>query len=307
MKRKLSAAIALATLVPAAAFAEMNWYGKANVSFERTNEGEDTFTSLVSNASRLGVKGSEEVSDGLSAVYQFEYETYVDNGSTTFKQRNIFVGLKGNFGQVIAGNFDSPLKSAQNKVDLFNDLRGDIKHVVTDNDLRVKNVVMYSLPSSSPVGANFAYISSEDDDIDPGMSSSLTFTNDMLYAALAYDQDVREEDSSTIRAVVVGTFGSIQLGALYEQADADAWADKLDGYLVSASLKVGDKATLKAQYGGSDQLYEGGESVSVGVDFKYTKNLKSFAYYTMNSADDAADGSTVLDNDYLGVGMELKF
>nr|NIQ74506.1 porin [Gammaproteobacteria bacterium] len=40
----------------------------------------------------------------------------------------------------------------------------------------------------------------------------------------------------------------------------------------------------------------------VGADFKYTDNFKSFVYYTAYSADE-----DVIDNDYAGVGMELKF
>lgn len=306
MKTKLGVAIALASLAPAISFAEPKVYGKANVSFENTNVGEDSYTSLLSNASRIGFKGSEEVSEGLQAVYKFEYETFVDSGKKggdgeTFSQRNIYVGLKGGFGQVIAGNFDTPTKQAQGKIDQFNDLRGDIKNVITKSDNRASNIIMYTTPGDS-FNANFAYINSESDDVDPAMSASLTFSSDVIYAALAYDQDVEGVDMTNIRAVIQGKLGPVEIGALVEQLDADAWDDAKDAALVSLGWKLGDTVKLKAQYGQSDQDEEGGESVSVGADFKYTDNLKSFVYYTMESADD-----DVLDNDYLGVGMELKF
>lgn len=301
MKRHLSIAIALATVLPSAAMAEMTWYGKANVSFEQTNEGDDSYTSLLSNASRIGVKGSEEVSDGITAIYKFEYEAFVDDGDT-FSQRNIYVGVKGGFGQVIAGNFDTPTKAAQNKIDLFGDLRGDIKNVITVNENRVSNIVMYSTPTSSGFAANVAHISREEDDADSGISASVTYSMDNFYAAVAYDQDVEEIDSDVLRLVLQGNFGALQLGALYEQFDAESNADKLDATFISAAYDLGEKTTLKAQYGQSDQQAEGGDSLSVGADFKYTRNFKSFVYYTAYSAD-----NDVLDNDYAGVGVELKF
>lgn len=306
MKRKLSMAIALASIVPTAVLADMTWYGKANVSFENTNEWDDSHTSLMSNASRIGVKGSEEIADGLSAVYKFEYQTAMDDGDeggSTFSQRNIYVGVKGGFGQVIAGKFDTPTKSAQGSIDLFNDLRGDIKNVITLNEVRASNILMYTTPNASGFAANVAYISSEDADVDDGVSTSFTYTVDNFYAAIAYDQDVVDEDSNNLRVAVQGDLGAFTLGAMYEQLDADVLDDTLDATLISAAYKIGDKTTLKAQFGQSDQHAEGGESMSVGADFKYTSNLKSFIYYTAYSADSDVD----YDHDFVGVGMELKF
>lgn len=316
MKRNLSVAIAIATLAPAVSFADVTVYGKVNVAFEPvTNVGDASYSSLVNNASRFGLKGSEEISATLKAIYQFEYEADVD-GTTgdSLGKRNIFVGLEGDFGQVIAGYFDTPTKSAQGKVDLFNDLRGDIKYVITKNDKRGKNAVMYSTPSMSGFTASAAYISSEIDDQDPGLSASLVFSNDMLYAALAYDQDVTAVDSDTLRLVLQGTVGALQVGVLYEQYDADSLADSVEGTLVSGQYNLSDKMALKAQFGSSEQQHsEGATTASIGLDYKYTKNFKTFVYYTLETFDDIpgatpADAVTVTeDNDYLGVGVELKF
>lgn len=308
MKTKLGVAIALASLAPAISFAEPKVYGKANVSFENTNVDDQSYTSLLSNASRIGLKGSEELSGGVQAIYKFEYETFVDDGDKsgkTFTQRNIYVGLKGGFGQVIAGNFDTPTKQAQGKVDQFNDLSGDIKNVITVNDRREADSIMYTTPGDS-FNANIAYINSETEVVDPGFSASVTFSSDVIYAALAYDQDVGieavGEEFTTIRGVIQAKLGPVELGALVEQYDADANDDKKDGVLVSVGWKLGDTVKLKAQYGQSDQVEEGGETASLGADFKYTDNVKSFVYYTMETGD-----RDEFDNDYLGVGMEYKF
>src|SRR5690606_27907974 len=116
---------------------------------------------LVSNASRIGLKGSEKINDKLKAIYQFEYQTEVDDGvnpSGTFSQRNIFIGVEGNFGRLTAGLFDTPLKLVQEKIDLFNDLAGDIGQLL-NGEIRAKNIVQYSTPASlGKLGLSVAYI-----------------------------------------------------------------------------------------------------------------------------------------------------
>ena len=169
MKRKLlPLAIGAAVAMPGLAFAEPTVYGKVNVSFENhdLDNGDDSADQweLNSNASRLGVKGSEKISDNLSAVYKLEYEVAVDDGSDVFKQRNIYGGFKGGFGQIIVGKFDSPLKVAQGKVDQFNDMSdGDLKNVVTGEN-RESNLIQYSTPNLGPVVATLAIQPGEDRD-----------------------------------------------------------------------------------------------------------------------------------------------
>src|SRR5690606_32606920 len=193
------------SLISSWALADASLYGKANVSFQNSDDGGGSTTELVSNASRIGLKGSEDIDGGLKAIYQFEFEVAVDDGSNsngqTFSQRNIFVGLQGNFGTVQVGKFDSPLKASQNKIDLFNDLEGDIKNLVTINDKRPSNVVQYT-SMDAPVIFTVAYISSEDDDVDNGVSASVAFSADNLYLALAVDQDVEAEGTEAVRGVV---------------------------------------------------------------------------------------------------------
>lgn len=70
--------LAIAALLPISAFADVTVYGKANVSFQSADEGGDSVTELVSNASRIGLKGSEDLGNGLKAIYRFEYQTAID-------------------------------------------------------------------------------------------------------------------------------------------------------------------------------------------------------------------------------------
>lgn len=324
MKKALSVAVALASMASASgALAEINVYGKANVTFESVNinsgDADISTTELVSNASRLGFEGSEQINENLKAIYQLEYEVYFDD-ATTFRQRNIFVGVQGDFGQVIGGNFDTPFKAAQSKIDLFNDLRGDIKHVVTPHDNRTSNTLQYTTPEGlGGFSAALALINSEDDALSDGKSVALAWSNDHIYVAAAMDQDVEFEGVDATRLVLQYNRGDWQLGALYEETDADFMADAFSAYALSLLYKLNGEWSLKAQHGASDGYlqvdlspitaapvasspFENGETTSVGADYKLSKNAKVFGFYTLETAD-----ADALDNDYLGIGLELKF
>src|SRR5690606_19862361 len=136
--------------------------------------------------------------------------------SRTFTQRNIFVGLEGAAGRIIGGHFDTPFKNAQNKVDVFGDLRGDIKNMISPNENRESNSVMYSTPKMGGFTANVAHIASEEHEIENGISLSLVWQNDNWYFAAAADQDVEEEFTDAQRLVAQYNLNNFQLGALYE-------------------------------------------------------------------------------------------
>ncbi len=300
-KQLLSTLITAAVCVPA--FAEPTLYGKANVSYQLADEGSDTTTELKSNASRIGVKGGLDIEGtGLQAIYNAEFEVQFDDGEKdgeTFSQRNIFVGLKGAFGTVKAGKFDTPLKVAQKKVDLFNDLEGDIKNIITINDNRPDNIVSYESPELAGFQGKFALVSSESETVDDGVSASGSYTIDRLYLALALDSNVEAEGVDVVRFVAQYSIADLQLGALYENADADG-VDDADAIFFSAKYDIGD-FSIKGQLGQSDIVEEDGETLSLGVDYRIAKPLKVFAYYTMSESDAGTDA------DYLGAGVELKF
>jgi len=299
--------LGLAAALPLSAFADVTIYGKASASFQSTDEAGDTTTEVVSNSSRIGVKGSESLSDDLKAIYKFEFEVHIDDGDKngeTFTQRNIYAGLQSKTkGTVIIGKFDTPLKVAQKKIDLFSDLEGDIKSILTKNENRESNSLMYSSPKAwGAVKASVAYIAKEDEAVDDGTSMSIAYSEGGIYAALAYDQNVEAEDAEVLRLVTQLNFGALQLGALYEDQDAGS-SSLLDGdaWMLSAKYKLG-KLALKVQLGESDTSQSGAETFSVGADYILSKQTKIYTYYTHEEADSMID-----DNDYAGVGIELKF
>lgn len=308
MKKSLLALV-VASLLPAASFADVTVYGKANVSLQNADEEvSGSKVELVSNASRIGLKGSEEVNSSLKVIYQFEYQTEVDdgtNGSQTFGQRNIFIGLQGSAGTIMGGHFDTPTKVAQEKVDLFNDLEGDITQIFK-GEIRASNIVQYVTPASwGAFTSSVAYVTKEADGVDNGVSVSVAYNTPAVYVAVAVDQDVEAEGVDLVRAVARVVMGPVQLGVLAEQYENDNTGADEDGAFVSALWNLNDKWALKGQYGQSDVKMADGESASIGLDYKMTKAATLYSYVT--NVENELMAAAERDDTYVGVGIDFKF
>jgi len=105
-------AIALAVLSAASMTsmaATVDVYGKANLSVQSSDEGEGSFTEVKSNASRIGLKGTHDLGNGLEVVYKAEFQVDMDGDSDkgdSITDRNQYVGLRGAFGEVLIGKND---------------------------------------------------------------------------------------------------------------------------------------------------------------------------------------------------------
>ncbi len=192
-KKLVTLAVAAALAAPAIASADAILYGKLNVGLSYMDQdmgGQDGFkgwgmsdnqiikagwtnqnlyltnpfiTTPQGPSNRLGVKGSEDLGNGLKAIYQVELGFSLTdsnnsaanlNGSETISMRNTFVGLAGNFGTALMGRHDTPLKISTGPLDLFADTMADYNNTVGFQDLRADNVVAYISPSFS--GFQFA-------------------------------------------------------------------------------------------------------------------------------------------------------
>lgn len=321
--------LAAATLTTTVQAGDVKVYGKMNVSLNRMDEGDDAKNwELNSNASRLGVKGSQNLNlaNGLKAIYKAEYQIAVDDGDAVFKQRNIYAGVQGGFGTLIAGNHDTPLKLAQGKIDQFNDLPvGDIKNVFA-GEVRQKNMIMYSSPKLGGIAQFNGMVSQGEqteaaagDDAKDGIadhiSASLTFGDkklkkSMYYAAIAHDSDVKGSDVTRLVGQV--KVGPAKLGAMYQMAEDEPTGDEEEkGFLLSASAKVAPSVTLKAQYAKNDFEVNGDDAGDVtqyalGADYKLSKKAKVYSYLADVEEEDA-DGNTADEQKTFAVGMEVKF
>lgn len=114
MQKKLIA-VAVAGLVSGAAFAQSNVtvYGVADAYYGRATADGNKTTNVINggglSGSRIGLKGTEALGNGLSALFVLEYGIANDDktvgiGSGAAPARQQLVGLTGGFGTVVAGS-----------------------------------------------------------------------------------------------------------------------------------------------------------------------------------------------------------
>ena len=289
------ASLAIAPLAAANGPIDGKLYGKVNVSVVNSDSGSEDTWKLNSNASRIGLKGSTQVSEGLTVFYKTEFEVDVDGDGDVFKQRNIYAGIKGEYGSLLAGKNDTPTKLAQKKIDLFNDLEGDIKKTFAGEN-RMSNIVAYTTPKYGNFSASYAVMPSEADNggLSDAKSYSVNYSKGDLYLAVAGDSNVKGAD--LVRVVSQYKVDAWQLGLMYQENDT---TDE-SGYFASAAYKC-DNITYKAQYGNNENDTDGSDktTLSLGADFKLAKNTKSFVFFTDN--EDSSSTKT------FGLGLEHKF
>lgn len=211
-KKIITLAIVSALSVPAA-FADtgnVTVYGQADVSFDLTDNGAVKVNKVSSSQSRLGLKGSEDLGDGLATVWQIEQQINIDNsaagadGGGALATRNTFAGLSSkSAGTLLAGRHDTPYKIATRGLDVFADSIADNRGLMGTtaggsavltavHDRRVTDVVAYISPAMSGftfagayvIGAETATISAQTKG--KALSFAGLYGNGPINASLAY-------------------------------------------------------------------------------------------------------------------------
>jgi predicted porin len=298
------------------AAAELEVYGRLNVTLQDSDEAAGDHVELRNNASRVGVKGETALNAGLTAIYQLEFGVNLDgdSGEDTFTHRNQFVGLEGAFGTVKVGRHDTALKEAQGDFDLFNDLEGDIAGTFNGEN-RLRNYIAYKTPVfNEALSATVNFFPGEDadsgnDGVADGTSLSLNYETDVIYAAIAHDRDIDGEGVTTTRVVGGYTAGDAQFMLLYQSTDAGVVDE--DGFGASLAWTFG-KNTAKLQYLSSDIWLTDPQSdpfenryeslISVGLDHELGDDTKLLGFYTTGEL-----GGTGESNHYLAIGIEHNF
>ena len=124
-KKLLGMAVATALTAPAVALAQVQVYGTAHVSFNSTKYGDAssfgggfagvTKMSVSSHASNFGIRSSETLGGRMTGWVQYEFNVKMERdndlsgGNAT--TRNTAIGLRGNFGNVYFGTWETPYSS----------------------------------------------------------------------------------------------------------------------------------------------------------------------------------------------------
>ena len=324
MNKKLIALAVAAALAPAAALADSGnvvIYGQANASYDNisTNtDGQDTLNRISSNSSRLGFKGTEDLGNGLSAVWQMESSIGLDaTAGSTLGGRNTFVGLSSKtMGTALLGRHDTPYKLATGSLDVFADTMGDYNSIIgavngsAVRDLRLDNVAAYISPTFSGFHAAVATsmlnetgnttVSATHGQANPSAYSLAgIYSNGPLFASLAYEKQTTAvvntiSDKYDTKGIKLGagyTFGATKVGMIIERLK-DSRTDNVatrNAWLLNVAHTMGANV-IKAAYGkandGKDGTTEtGAKNISIGLDHNLSKRTAVYALYTKTDND----------------------
>lgn len=317
MKRSIPLPVALMFFGSTCAFAQDErrvpaLYGRVNLTpLINTPAEKRTVAKVVSNASRLGLRGELPVAGSIKVIYQAEYQfnpNKEDFDGRFITQRNSWIGLSGALGTLLAGRNDTPLRQLQARIDQFNDLQGDLR-VLMVGENRPNDTINYVSPTFG--GFTFRHAAVFDgqntllDRFTKATSTSLSYTAGRFYVGVALDRDVislEDDRNDDVRLAGQYNEGNLQLGILYESSVNRANnRGREDGLLISASLTRG-RLVYKAQTGTSEQRYDGHRQTSLGVDYVLNPDFRWFTFFTATRADNRNQRS-----DQLGVGMDIRF
>jgi len=280
MKKKLVAvAVAGVLAAPLAANAQtanVTLYGRLNVDLEFVNgrqpDGSNpTVSRLSSNSSRFGIRGTEALGGGLSAIFQIESSINGDTNSGNLGGRETFVGFQGPWGTFKMGHFLMPLDdmhpifgnvptyttSILSTADIWT--QGTLSKADGGFDARLGNSLRYDSPSfngltfsgqvalrdgSGATGANtgnhveelrHAYV----------FGGNAIYNNGPIQVGVAFEQNqkVRGPDLNDTDITVTGgyNFGVARVALLYEHLKYDTPTGDLkrDMWGISGTVPMG--------------------------------------------------------------------
>lgn len=303
---KTICALTLGTVLfaPAVAMAaDVKIYGRAHVSLDYLDDGKDyNEVGLSSNASRLGFKVDHDVNEDLNVFAQIEQQVNFSSGSedkddsVDFSTRDTFVGVKGDFGQVKVGRFDTAFKAARGPANFFGDQVGDLRTITRAYnhrfDERNANTIEYKSPKFA---GGFT-------------ATAAVALHDGTMVDIAGQDDTKANDKS--QAYDLGLnykAGNLDVAAAYEHYSEDVSRGERDGIRLAAAYKLTPALNLAALYQFTQSDNGSGTNADANVfgvaaDYKFTE--KNYVRGHVFHRDvDAADANSTL----VAVGLEHRF
>ena len=342
-KSSIAVALALGALgATAHAQSTVSVYGRINTTVERseveTQSGQSQKTTgLVNNASRWGLRGTEDLGGGMKALFQLESGFGSDTGlltnnpSTTptagLFNREAFVGLSSNFGTIRFGRITSPLYFASaDYISMHNHDTGTSSDTLFNfgaTGVNNNNTVAYKTPDFGGGNVEVAYsFAAGFFPSNPAGFQELPGSNNQTNLQVAINWGngplqlgggyAKMEDKTgtpntdtdmwVIRALY--EFGALTLGAYYEFSNFNSGTVEADrgNFRLSAMYTMG-ASEFHLNYGMADDLSNINDSSAnqwtIAYNYNLSKRTKVYAFYTQVDQDANVD--------YFGTGLGTKF
>ena len=330
MQKKLIA-LAVAGLVSAPVFAQSNVtvYGVADAGVAYGEHGEGELQGVLSgvlSGSRIGFKGSEDLGNGLKAVFQLEQGFDIGDGGSSPStrrgdsvfSRQAWVGVSGAWGTVGLGrqyapgyfaNYDAVLGANISPQSLLSNQTGAT--ITPNTPARWDNSVTYT-GSFSGLTARAIYaanvetnefdattgqeiVSADDDD---AFGLGLDYSNGPLKVGAVYhllSDAVGAAGSDDQQEWLLGAsydFGVLTLAGSYQQVENAGFVDgdDVDVYQLGVIVPVGSAGNVHLAYGEADGDVNGVDGKTSAYTLAYThalsKRTTAYAGYVGTDNDD---------------------
>lgn len=330
MQKKLIA-LAVAGLVAAPAMAQSNVtiYGVADAYFGFGSDNNNDISAINSGGlagSRIGFKGSEDLGNGLKAVFTLEQGYAIDTGAASptvgdsVFSRQAWVGLQGSFGTVSLGrqyapgyfvaDYDALLSSAISPQSKLSVLKG--MTITPNSPARWDNSVKYTgsfdavnVQAIYSMGTTEAAASGVSDDDKYGLSAG--YANGPVSVGVIYHNvGYASKDQSEWLIGASYDFGMAKVAGSYQAASNI-------GGIANADSKLWNLGVIVPVGGGNvhlayAKLDEDGTSVdpfSYTLAYTYPFSKRTTAYAGYQKLD--YDTATKDDMDLFVVGVNHKF
>ncbi|MGG7603129.1 porin [Massilia sp. BKSP1R2A-1] len=292
MKFKCLAAALLSSL-PLFAHAQTNVtiYGvmDAAIAVENTDtpgEGHRTvINSGNQSSSRIGFRGTEDLGNGLKALFNIEAGVALDTGaadSSLFGRRAV-VGLQGDFGTLTVGREYSPIAAVAAATDtLGQGMFGSNLSAFARLTRRLANSVNYKSNALSGFTVNAAYSTGEKT-VDPSgdlMGASLEYKNGGLYLGAGYHQIERlaTGDDKEWGAGAGYTFGAFEVKGNYLVADQTGPNNEYKNANIGVAYTTGpNKFFVNFQ---QQKIETGAKGNTVSLAYTYNLSKRTNIYTT---------------------------
>lgn len=335
--KKLLLASAIAALSITAVQAAPTVYGKVFLSLDikdgndpaKANTDFDTRSKLNSNASRLGVKGSEALTNNTDVIYQLEYRLDTDtDGQRNWESRDTYLGLANKeLGTLVAGR----LTNLQEYINYANVTKGGVlggdDPLSKFNGTRANNAFAYFSPSYEGVQFMGMYVLDENNDTDTlkrdawGVGAKYEPANSPLKAGITYikagvnatneatlDQSVRGSVAYAVNPALT-VAGQVQLADGLSSAAATK-KEKESTYTISGSYKVAQTpwtAYAQADFVDNAEYFKDAEKqrLVIGSTYGFNKNATGHLYGAYMQ--EKGTGVPTEKAYGIGAGLEYKF
>lgn len=292
-KNLIALAVAAALAAPAVALADTTLYGRIHMSIDSLDNDQETETYVNSNSSRIGIKGSEDLGNGQSVVYQWENAVASDTGTWNTQARDTFIGLKGDFGTLLTGRL--PLNNQWfGKATLFGDQIGEGRSLTNgDFGSRGNNSVQYITPDFSGLTARLSWFADESvntNNTGDIWGANLAYANGPIDASVTYFTTENAAKDDTEQLAVTGgyDFGDFRIIGAWINNDDDN--EDVDSWTIGGSMNLGD-GKLKLQYIERDEygnMDDESKIWAIGYDHALSKRTTVYVAYAQSDNDRGA-------------------